>query len=156
MKKLMMAAALAAMACGCITVNRNDGGNSDLRPPVAKDIVHEKLSVGEVPVTAQETINTLFGFISWGGKATHWCDQAEFSGFGSTSVAKNGAYANACDAAGCDQIAAARYKVTVSDYFVFSKTKAEITGYPVKLEGVEVIENKFPTPPPARSGCGLL
>ena len=58
--------------------------------------------------------------------------------------AKNGAYANACDAAKCDQVVGARYKVTTEDYFVFKKINAEITGYPASLTGVELIENKTP------------
>ena len=37
MKKLMMAAALAALACGCVTVNKNDGGDACLKPKICKD-----------------------------------------------------------------------------------------------------------------------
>ena len=37
-----------------------------------------------------------------------------------------------------------KYKVTTEDYFVFKKVKAEITGYPATLSGVELIENKVP------------
>ena len=65
--------------------------------------------------------------------------------------AKNGAYANACDAAKCDQLVGTRYKVTTEDYFVYAKCKAEVTGYPAKVVGVEAI-----TPPcikNAKEGC---
>lgn len=51
---------------------------------------------------------------------------------------------DACDAAKCDQVVGARYKVTTEDYFVFKKINAEITGYPASLTGVELIENKTP------------
>ena len=42
MKKILVAAAIAAAACGCVSVNQNDGGNACRRPCIAKDIVHEK------------------------------------------------------------------------------------------------------------------
>ena len=155
MKKLMIGAAIAAIACGCVSVNQNDGGNACRRPCIAKDIVHEKFSVAKNTVSAQDQINVLFGFISWGSTATHTADAVccgkkdaahpLLALFPSTAAkAKNGAYANACDAAKCDQIVGAKYKVTTDDYFVFKKVKAEITGYPASLTGVELIENKTP------------
>ena len=146
MKKLRMAAAVAAGACGCVSVNQNDGGNACRKPCIAKDIVHEKFTVSDKTVSAQDQVNCLFNFICWGSTATHTADAvcaAPFE-FGGLAKAKNGAYANACDAANCDQVVGAKYKVTTEDYFVFKKIKAEITGYPASLSGVEVIENKTP------------
>ena len=146
MKKLMMAAVVAAVACGCITNVKNDGGDACLQPSVVKDIVHEKFTVADKTVSAQDKINCLFGFISWGSTATHFadavCGQGPF--MNAVGRAKNGAYANACDAAKCDQIVGAKYKVTTEDYFVFKKIQAEISGYPASLTGVELIENKTP------------
>ena len=146
MKKLMMAAAVAAVACGCVSVNQNDGGNACRKPCIAKDIVHEKFTVANKTVSAQDQVNCLFNFITWGSSATHIADAvcAPAFDFGGVAKAKNGAYANACDAAKCDQVVGAKYKVTTEDYFVFKKVKAEITGYPATLTGVEVIENKTP------------
>jgi len=150
MKKLMVAATLAAIACGCVSVNQNDGGNACRKPCIAKDIVHEKFKVEQNAVSAQDQINCLFGFICWGSTATHTADAVccQKSAFNilpcSIGKAKNGAYANACDAAKCDQVVGAKYKVTTEDYFVFKKIKAEITGYPATLTGVEIIENKTP------------
>ena len=63
--------------------------------------------------------------------------------------AKNGAYANACDAGKCDQLVGTRYKITTEDYFVYAKCKAEVTGYPAKVTGVEVV-----TPPCVRDAKG--
>ena len=60
------------------------------------------------------------------------------------TIPRTGAYANACDAAKCDQIVGAKYKVKTTDYFVFKIYDAEITGYPATLTGVELIENKTP------------
>ena len=150
MKKLMIGAVVAAVACGCVSVNQNDGGDACRRPCVAKDIVHEKFTVADKTVSAEDNINCLFGFICWGSSATHIADAvcSRTSGISllprGIEKAKNGAYANACDAAKCDQIMAAKYKVTTDDYFVFKKYKAEITGYPANLTGVEDIENKTP------------
>ena len=139
MKKLIMAAAVAAMACGCVCVNKNDGGESDLRARICKDVIHEKLTVSDQTVSAQDQVQCLFGFICWGSTATHRADQAEFSGFGMKAKAENGAYAKACDAGNCDQVVGTRYKITTEDYFVYAKCKAEVTGYPAKLSGVEVV-----------------
>ena len=151
MKKLMIGAAMAAIACGCVSVNQNDGGNACRKPCIAKDIVHEKFTVAQNTVTAKDQINCLFGFITWGSTATHTadavcCGEKPLLPFlvPLAAKAKNGAYANACDAAKCDQIVGAKYKVKVEDFYVFQKISAEVTGYPASLTGVELIENKTP------------
>jgi len=144
MKKLITAAALAVLATGCITVNKNDGGSDCLKQPIAKDIVHQKYQVGDKTVTATDKLNVLFGWIAWGSTATHYADEAPGVFWNKSDVVKNGAYANACDAAKCDSIVGTRYTITVEDYFVFKKLNCEVTGYPAKLTGVEVIENKCP------------
>ena len=150
MKKLMLGCAMVAVACGCTTVNQNDGGNACRRPALAKDIVHEKFNVSNTAVSAQDKLNCLFGFIYWGSSATHIADAVCTGGSAlsffpcGADKAKNGAYANACDAAKCDQIVGAKYKVTTEDYFVFKRYTAEIKGFPATLTGVELIENKAP------------
>lgn len=154
MKKLIIGAALAAVACGCVSVNQNDGGNACRKPAIAKDIVHEKFAVDQKLVSAEDNIFCLFGWICWGSSSTHIADVV-CDGSGERPIlgifdnrgikqAKNGAYANACDKANCDQIVATKYKVTTEDYFVFKKIKAEVKGYPATLTGVELIENKIP------------
>ena len=139
MKKLLVGIALAAIGTGCISANKNDGGNSSLKPCQIKDAVHLKYSVDKNVVSGKDQIHCLFGFICWGSTASHTADQGE-AGLSLLSKVKNGAYANACEAANCDQIAAARYKVTTKDYFVYQKSQAEITGYPVKVVDVEPID----------------
>ena len=118
---LAMTAVAAICATGCISVHKNDGGESDLRTCRVKDRVYEKFEVSDKTVSATETMNCVLGLIRWGQTASHIADQAEFSGFGPVAAVKNGAYAKACEAAGCDQIAAARYTLTKEDYFVFAK-----------------------------------
>lgn len=149
MKKVMLGAVVSLLFAGCISVNQNDGGNACRKPCIAKDIVHEKFTVAQNTVTAKDNVNCLFGLIFWGSSATHTADAVcDRGGFflkaNPATKAKNGAYANACDAAKCDQIVGAKYKVTTEDYFVFKKISAEITGYPATLSGVELIENKTP------------
>ena len=139
MKKLMIAASLAVLASGCITVNKNDGGDDCLRPCIVKDKVHEKYEVGTTPVTATESLNVLFGLITWGKTATHVADAAPYKWLDTVGSVRNGAYANACDQAKCDSIVGTRYNVRVENYFVFKKLTCEITGYPAKITGVELI-----------------
>lgn len=139
MKKLLATMTIAAVAAGCITVNKNDGGNSCIKPKQVKDKIHLKYQVDKTVVSAKDQVHCLFGFICWGSTAKHIADQGEF-GFGCQAAVKNGAYANACDAAKCDQIAGARYKLTTTDYYVYKKCQAEITGYPVKVVDVEVVD----------------
>jgi len=146
MKKLIIGAALAAVATGCVTVNKNDGGNANIRPSVVKDKVREKYTVGQAAVSATDNINCLFGIICWGSTATHIADCADAGTFCGIGKAKNGAYANACDAAKCDAIVGAKYKVTTDDYLVFKKIKAEISGYPATMSGVEIIPADAQTP----------
>ena len=139
MNKLMTVAMIAAVACGCVSIHKNDGGDNKISPNVIKDTIHEKYTVGKDAVAAQDQINCLFGFICWGSTATHVADVSD-SGIGGAGKAKNGAYANACDAAKCDAIVGTKYTVTTfDDYFVFKRIKAEISGYPVTLTGAEVI-----------------
>lgn len=153
MKKLMIVA-LAASAMGltgCITKNMNDGGNACLAPKIEKDIVHEKYTVEKNTITAAESLTYLklgLWTITWGGTATHVSDFApvgkisEFFGATPQQKALNGAFANACDQAGCDTLVGAHYRYTHEDYFVFGKVTCEATGYPSKLAGVELIPYK--------------
>ena len=152
MKRIMMATAIAVVACGCITNIKNDGGDACLHPKVAKDIVHEKYDIGTAPVTGTEAISWIkLGLltIKWGGTATHIANQAPIGDvgfFGKTpeQLAMNGAYANACDQGKCDSIVGSRYTITDEDYFIFGTVRCEAKGYPAKLVGVEKIENKTP------------
>ena len=109
MKKLTYCAALAAIFCGCTTVHRNDGAGDVLRMPVVKDVVHAKYKVGQERVEAADDIYRLFGFITWGSGASHVADHCDDHGI--AGKARNGAYAIACDKAGCDDIVAARHRV---------------------------------------------
>ena len=156
MNKIMLGTAVACLGLamtGCITKYQNDGGDACRAPVIAKDIVHEKYTLSQKPVSANDTVFCLFGFITFGSSASHVadavCAKSELAGPVSIipsvkDIARNGAYANACDAAKCDAIAGAKYKVQVDNYFVFKKARAEITGYPATLTGVELIENKTP------------
>lgn len=138
MKKLMVVAALAALATGCASTCRNEGGNSLLRPGVVRDGMHLKYEVGQNRVSGSEQINCLFGFITWGGSG-NICDQSE-SGFGGKAAVRDGAYANACTAANCDQLVGARYSIYKKDWFVFARYSAEVTGFPAKVVSVDVVD----------------
>ena len=147
MKKLLAVAIVASVACGCVSVNKNDGGTNCLKPAVVKDAVYEKYDISDKPVTAKAQALGICGFIIIGdAEATHWADNVEGSSrfMRTTTMAKNNAYSKACEENKCDSIVAARYSITRKNYFVFDQVAATVTGYPAKLTGIEVIS--APTP----------
>jgi len=159
MKELMIVGALAAMAAGCVTVNKNDGGDSAIAPNVVKDAIREKYEVGKDTVQASDTVNCLFGFICWGSTATHIADLSDSGCLGGLAKAKNGAYANACDKANCDSLVGTKYTITTDDYYVFKTIKVEVKGYPASITGVDVIKADKPcggTTPATPKKCGLF
>lgn len=144
MKKLIMVAALAVAAAGCVTNYRNDGGDSDLKPTIVRDVVYEKYDISDKPVQASEQcIGILpFGLVNMftlGGMAKHLADNVEKQGYAQTSImrAKNGAYALACENAGCDTLVGVRYDVVYKWYYLWNEATVTVTGYPAKLTGVE-------------------
>ena len=118
MKKRILAASTAAILTGCVAVRQNDGGESNVRPYIVKDKVHEKYEVGKEKVKATDSVNCLLFFIRWGSKAKHIADMTDASGATLIGRAKNGAYAIACDAADCDALVGTKYKVTARNFFV--------------------------------------
>lgn len=142
MKKLMAVAFVAAVACGCVSVHKNDGGDACLKPRILKDAVHEKYAISETPVTAKATAVGICGFIIVGDPdVTHVADNVEGGPrfLGSAAVAKNGAYSKACEEAKCDSLVGTRYTVKRTNYVVYDQSTVEVTGYPAKLEGVELV-----------------
>ncbi len=147
MKKLVLAASVAAVLTGCVAVRQNDGGESNVRPYIVKDKVHEKYEVGKEKVKATDSINCLLFFIRWGSKAKHIADMTDSNGGILIRRAKNGAYAIACDEANCDALVGTKYKITARNYFfIFQRVTAELTGYPATLTGVEVMPADEGTP----------
>ena len=71
MKKIVLAASTAAILTGCVAVRQNDGGESNVRPYIVKDKVHEKYEVGKEKVKATDSVYCLLSFIRWGSKAKH-------------------------------------------------------------------------------------
>ena len=137
MNKLMMGVAVAAVACGCVSVNKNDGGDPRLAPPLAQDKVHLKYEVEKNRVTATDQMHCLFGFICWGSTASHIADVTDGLPFGMVNKAKNGAYAAACEAAKCDSIVGTRYDVVYKNYIFWDEATVTVTGHPAKFTGVE-------------------
>lgn len=118
MKKLATTAALAVLAAGCVTNYRNDGGDADLKPTIVRDIAYEKYDVSDKPVKATEQCIGILPFckvntFNVGGMAQHLADNVEQQGYAQESImrAKNGAYALACERAGCDALVGTRYDV---------------------------------------------
>ena len=147
MKKTILAASAAAILTGCVTVRKNDGGESNVRPHIVKDKVREKYEVGKEKVKATDSVYSLLSLICWGSDAKHVADMTDTSGATLIGRAKNGAYAIACDEAGCDALVGTKYKVASgSFFFIFHWATAELTGYPATLTGVEIIPADANTP----------
>lgn len=143
MKKLMFVAVAAALAGGCKMVRVNDGGDSDRAPAVCKDAVHEKYTVAEKPITVSQTVEHVLKIITWGTTADHIADYVKSPAmFGPAAKARNAAYAKACSESGADAIVGAKYKISAEDYIVYGKVTCEITGYPAKMTGVEIVTPK--------------
>jgi hypothetical protein len=145
-KVMMVSLSLVAMGflTGCVTVNKNDGG-SELRSPCVKaESYKQKFDVGQNPVEGKDQVHVLFGLCSWGSSATHVADAVEAPSLmfipSALDIAKNGAYANACDSSNADSIIATRYKITTEDYFVYKKITAELKGFPAKMTSLEKVD----------------
>ncbi|MBO7721474.1 MAG: hypothetical protein J6T01_03615 [Kiritimatiellae bacterium] len=144
MKKLIGAALLAAFACGCVTNFRNDGGDDSLRPRIVRDAAYEKYEISDKPVTYTEQRVGIFPFyrFNWftvGGTSKHLADDVDDKGYLQETIvlAKSGAYAAACDQAGCDSLVGTRYEVEYKWYFFWNEASVKVTGYPAKLTGIE-------------------
>ena len=150
MKKLMMAALLGVMASGCITNYKNDGGDANLRPTIVRDIAYEKYDISDKAVTfTEQKVGILpFGYRNWftvGGVAKHLADDVDNDFFLQETIrmAKNGAFAGACERAGCDTLVGTRYDVTYKWYYLWNEAAVTVTGYPAKLTGVEFRPAEF-------------
>ena len=145
MKKLIVVGALVALASGCVTNYRNDGGDADLKPEIVRDRVYEKYDISEKAITATEQnigilpLWTGANLFNVGGMAKHYADNVEKMGYAQESImrAKNGAYALACENAGCDSLVGTRYDVVYKWYYLWNEATVTVTGYPAKLTGVE-------------------
>lgn len=148
MNKMLGVAALALVTVGCVSNFKNDGGDADLRPTIVRDIAYEKYSISEETITS---VDQRFGiwvpFVSWltrepiviGGLAGHYADNVDqgWSPFTTARMAKNGAYAAACEAAKCDSLVGTRYDVVYKNYFLWDEATVTVTGHPAKFTGIE-------------------
>ena len=150
MKKLMMTALLGVVAAGCVTNLKNDGGDANLRPTIVRDIAYEKYDISEKPVTfTEQKVGILpIGFRNWftiGGLAKHLADDVDNDFYLQETIrlAKNGAFAGACERAGCDTLVGTRYEVSYKWYCLWNEASVTVTGYPAKLTGVEFRPAEF-------------
>ena len=154
MKKLMFVAAVAALA-GCVSVNKNDGGNEIVQPEIfTRDAVQISYELNQQPVEATEKLHWInLGIISfsWGGTADHWSDyaptgiQLPFIGASLVDVAKNGAYAKACTTSAADSVVATRYRIEKKSYFVYGTVQADVKGLPAKVSKTQLVDvDKMP------------
>ncbi len=150
MKRVMMAVAAVALVSGCVTNCKNDGGDADLKPKIVRDIAYEKYDIATTPVSASEQVVGIVPVGQWnwftvGGMSQHLADDVVHMGYPQASIlrAKSGAYALACEKAGCDSLVGTRYEVTYKWFFFWNEATVTVTGYPAKLTGVEFRKAKF-------------
>lgn len=150
MKKLMTVALLGALATGCITNFKNDGGDANLRPTIVRDIAYEKYDISDKTVTfTEQKVGILpFGIMNLftvGGVAKHLADDVDNSVYLQETIrlAKNGAFAGACERAGCDTLVGTRYEIVYKWYYLWNEASVTVTGYPAKLTGVEFRPAEF-------------
>ena len=157
MKKLAIGIGLAAIAAGCTTVYKNDGGDADLRPAIVRDVAYEKFDIKSTPVESVDSRKRIL-FFTIGGIAKHYADNAP-GGYSDKAFdsyllpnlvaeSKNAAYAAACEAANCDTLVGSRYIIEHNNYFFWEEAKVKVIGYPAKLTGVEFRKANF------NCGCG--
>lgn len=147
MKKMMLGIALVAVAAGCVSKYRNDGGDANLRPTIVRDVAYEKYDISDRAVSSVDqrigiaipVLSLFTGRIIVGGLAGHFADNVDrgWAPYETAMWAKNGAYAAACEKEGCDSIVGARYDVEYINYFFWDQAKVTITGYPAKFTGIE-------------------
>ena len=145
MKKLIMAIGLVALAAGCKSVYKNDGGDADLRPTIVRDVAYEKYDISSNPVESIDNRVMVLRFFTLGGIAQHYADNAPGGYFDKTVVAaaKNGAYAAACEAAKCDTLVGTRYIIDYKNFFLWEEATVKVVGYPAKLTGIEFRKAKI-------------
>ena len=143
-KSLLIVGAFAAVIVlsGCFATHTSDGAymaQVKIEKSYTPIITHQNK-----PVTGTATINSLFGFITWG--VSKFADDA----FTNTKtnmpvqlapnpldVAKQGATYNACDTAKCDMLLNAKYTIEINDYIVFKQIKCKAVGYPGVVKGLK-------------------
>ncbi|MDO5461976.1 MAG: hypothetical protein Q4F99_00605 [bacterium] len=144
MKKMLTLAGVAlALMTGCISANTSDGAKA-VEFSVEKAYTAD-VEVQEAAVSADATVNCLFGFITWG--VSGYADEAFKTANPGLSllkdpntVAKQGAVYNACEEKKADYLLGATYRIDTEDYFVFKKIKCTATGYPATVKGVKEVK----------------
>lgn len=143
MKKALLLVAVCAVAAfvsGCIANHTNDAATS-AKACVTKNFEAD-IAAGKTAVSGKATVHNVLGIISWG--VNDYADDAFVSGAPSLqlfasplTVAKQGATFNACNDAKADMLLAAKYKIKISDFFVYKKVECDVTGFPGVVKGVK-------------------
>ena len=144
MKKLIMLLGVAAVAAGCTSVYKNDGGEADLCPTIVRDIAYEKYDIKSTPVESFDKRLWVLG-MDFGAKPDHYADNAPGGFFAGHWIdrAKNAAFANACAKAECDTLVGARYYLKFKECLLWQEAEVKVVGYPAKLTGVEFRKANF-------------
>lgn len=145
MKKYILTLCLVSVtlilgtSCTSVTTNRVGA------PLDAKMLLEIKpnVEIAKDKVSAEATTKALFKIFTWGISET--TDGVTFNGSSMFSgldpainKAKAGALFNACKKAKSDLLISPQYDIKTLDYFIYKEVKCIVTGFPGKLNSVEV------------------
>lgn len=166
---LFGAAALCAalMMTGCQSVNNSGVGRLTINPDTVGPVTNFRPIyelVSKEPVTGTARVHSVCGLFVWSntsGMADYTASLAEDSSavrtfLNAQASAYTGAQSNlftsakgqaakaafyeACVSNNCDAIVAAKYTIKTTSYVLYDEYEVTVTGWPVKLTGVEPVE----------------
>ncbi len=142
---IFIAMMILAVGCSAFHANHNSSG---LNVPVTAEI-HAQIEVGG-DISGQSKMNTLFGFINFGGD-TEYADGVSYGasqgaqnpgllgkivgGGDAAAPVKSAAALKAVRSGNCDLIVDPRYEVSISDYIVFKSINVTVKGKAGKVTG---------------------
>ncbi len=146
----ILAAALCVITLSaCTSVHTSDAGSINHYPQTVGPTDHYRPLYKVEPtkkVSGAAEVNVLFGIFAW-GDTSNFADNAYFSQSlfsiifpSAREISGKAAFYNACKAAACDAVVAARYEIEETDYFVFKILKTKVSGFPATLIGVETVK----------------
>ena len=146
MKKLMVVAALAAVATGCTSIEvTREGGYNDAQAKMfdqSNSPYHIDWKVQNERVKAEGASSCWFWFFA----SSDGCRYAApgFTLDSGLAAAKDSATFHAVEDSKSDALMGCMYRITKTSKWlgIYTETKAEVTGFPANVAGIEVIKDR--------------
>ena len=136
----ILVATILGTGCTSFTTNR-------IGAPLETEMklhIKPNVTISQKKVSAEATSKALFKIFTWGVSKT--AEGVTFNGGSmftsldpATNQAKAGAVYNACTKAKSDLLISPQYDISVLDYFLYKEVKCKVSGFPAKLNSVEVM-----------------